>query len=208
MFLITYNSIPPKMIQDILRNIPLLLEYKDLIYSSYLLYNIETGCSYMGKNGLSERMELNLGTLLTLWEQEDNLWHFYDRSRQEVFCYQIIEERKGHYLCFGWQLQSQKPCVYTTADEIANGMPCRMLATLMTGNKPLPIEGLPRGVDHIPSVLSPFDLIKALMFQKPVEEVFYERIAKDPDALNWCRHGTYLYPTTKNPHGFYVRTFN
>ena len=46
------------------------------------------------------------------------------------------------------------------------------------------------------------------MISRYDKNVFFDRIAKDPDALNWCRHGAYLYPTTKNPHGFYVRKFN
>lgn len=207
MFLMTYNPNPTKMELDLLMNLPLIMEYKDLIYSSYLLYNIETGCSYVGKDGVRDRFELRLGELMNLWEQEDTPWHFYDRSRQEIFTFKIIEQKIGEYLCFGWGLQDQKACVYTITDTVPYEASYTTQAIIQNGKKPAEIEGLPKMTYQLASVYSGWDFVKSLLPQRPVKDVFYERIAQDPYALSWCKNGTYLYPTDKNPHGFYAKKF-
>lgn len=215
MFKITYNPYPAGMTFDILMNIPLLLKNKEQIYSSVLLYNIETGCYFAGKDGLDGRYELHLGELLSLWEGEytpwekyGNPWHFYDASRQEVFTYKIREQADGQLLCFGWQLKSKKSCVFIVNDTIQDETWSKTQIMLSSAPIPDEIQDLTINTYRLDSVYSTNDLVKSLKTNRPIKDVFEERIIKDPYALGYCKDGSYLYPTNKKSCGFYIKTFN
>ena len=112
----TLKAIVPHSTGEILYNLPLVMENKELIQSSFITYNVDIGVKYLCLDGCNP--PLYLGDMLSLWGQkEESIWHFYSKGSTEVYTFLVKEMREGLLLCLGWNLEAGHIEVYTVKER-------------------------------------------------------------------------------------------
>ena len=204
-----YDVKPTQAIENLFNHLSLILDHKDEIYQSYLLYQIETECSF--GLGTQRQYFLRLGEWLSLLEpfgKKTTSWRFLAKNMEEIFTYKIRGlQKEGQYLGFGVGAKGE-PCVYMIYDFMPDETLFTTQILLSDGMEQFIKQNIPSELAHLPSIYSLDDLVKSLEEHRPIKEIFEERIATKPYTLDHCKGKSYLYPNDDVPYGFCAKTFN